>query len=252
MHSTFVPTANVAPSPASLRPSFNDMNEKFWYLKKYPAFADLNTEDIRAMDSVCQVQQYSRGDVIYFPGDHADSTMLLTSGRVRIYHITGEGKQAILGFVEANETFGELSAFQNTNRGEYAEAIEKCVVLQVPQHALRHMMEQHPAVATRMNEVFADRARRAERRLKSLLFGSSRDRLWDLLEDLADRYGMPTQGGIVIAQKISHQDLASIIGATRETVTITLGELQNEGKIEINRRRITMLSRSETPDVTAN
>jgi len=252
MHSTFVPTANVAPSPASLRPSFNDMNEKFWYLKKYPAFADLNTEDIRSLDSVCQVQQYSRGDVIYFPGDHADSTMLLTSGRVRIYHITGEGKQAILGFVEANETFGELSAFQNTNRGEYAEAIEKCVVLQVPQHALRHIMEQHPAVATRMNEVFANRARRAERRLKSLLFGSSRDRLWDLLEDLADRYGMPTQGGIVIAQKISHQDLASIIGATRETVTITLGELQNEGRIEINRRRITMLSQSETPDVTAN
>lgn len=252
MHSTFVPTANVAASPASLRPSFNDMNEKYWYLKKYPAFAELNADEIRVLDSVSQVQQYSRGDVIYFPGDNADSTMLLTSGRVRIYHITGDGKQAILGFVEANETFGELSAFQNSNRGEYAEALEKCVVLVIPQHALRQQMEQQPSVAMKMTEVFSARARNAERRLKSLLFGSSRDRLWDLLEDLAARYGVPNQDGVVIAQKISHQDLASIIGATRETVTITLGELQNEGLIEINRRRITMKNPKAAPEGTAS
>ena len=79
-----------------------------------------------------------------------------------------------------------------------------------------------------------------ERRLKSLLFRSSRERLIHLLLELAERYGQPGHNGILIRQKISHQDMASIIGATRETVTITLGELQTEGIIDVQRRRITL------------
>ena len=85
--------------------------------------------------------------------------------------------------------------------------------------------------------------RRVERRLKSLLFRSNRERLVHLLFDLAEKYGRYTkEGGISLGIHLSHQELASIIGSTRETVTLVLGELQAEGAISISRRELRFVS----------
>ncbi len=216
------------------------MNEKHWYLKQCSVFAQLSPDQIAAIEPSCFCREYARGEMVYLPSDMGDSALLLAKGRVRIYHLTTEGKQAILGFVEAGELFGELSAFDGSQRNEYAETTEKTVVVLLPRHVMQDVMAQNPSVSMKLTRLFGLRLRRVERRLKSLLFRSSRDRLIHLLLELAERYGQPNAEGMVIRQKISHQDMASIIGATRETVTITLGELQTEGVVEINRRMITL------------
>ena len=82
------------------------------------------------------------------------------------------------------------------------------------------------------------RRQSVERRLKSLLFRSNRERLVHLLLELAEKYGHPTPEGTLIGIKLSHQDLASMIGSTRETVTVLLGELQAAGDLTIKRRQI--------------
>lgn len=240
MESTLAPLNNRVASSISPRPSPINMNENCWYLKKSAVFEHLSSEELSVLESECQVREFSRGDVVYFPSDSGDFASIVVKGRVRIYHLTGEGKQAILGFVDSGEMFGELSAFSGTTRDEYAEAIEKSVVVTIPRHALIQTIERDSTAARKFTQLFGQRVRQVERRLKSLLFGSSRERLRDLLTDLAEQYGNRTPTGTVITQKISHQDLASIIGATRETVTITLGEMQAEGLIEINNRRITL------------
>ncbi len=216
------------------------MNEKYWYLKKCPVFADLEPHQIQSIEAGCFVREFSRGEMIYLPSDMGNSVLLLARGRVRIYHVTDDGKQAILGFVEAGELFGELSAFNGSLREEYAEAAEKALVVLMPRDIVHRLMNQFPSVSMRLTKLFGLRLKRVERRLKSLLFRSSRDRLLHLLLELGERYGRRTTDGVLIAQKISHQDMASIIGATRETVTITLGELQQEGVLQIDRRRITL------------
>ena len=85
------------------------------------------------------------------------------------------------------------------------------------------------------------RRKRVERRLKSLLFRSSRDRLIHLLLEISQQYGYPTSEGVVLGIRLSHQDLASIIGATRETVTTLLGEMQQEGLLLIKRQKLVLL-----------
>jgi len=142
--------------------------------------------------------------------------------------------------VEPTELFGAVSAFNQGCRNEYAAAAEKAVVLILPRSAVLATIGRYPLLATKLTTLFAQRLQRVESRLKSLLFRSSRQRLIHLLNEFAETYGQPSSEGIVIAQKISHQDMASIIGATRETVTITLGELQSEGMLKINKRRITI------------
>lgn len=99
-------------------------------------------------------------------------------------------------------------------------------------------MEEHAGVALGVTRLMGLRRRRIERRLKSLLFRSNRERLVHLLMELAEKYGQRSADGVTLGIKLSHQELASIIGSTRETVTVVLGELQNEGSLIIKRRQI--------------
>jgi CRP-like cAMP-binding protein len=105
---------------------------------------------------------------------------------------------------------------------------------------MQRLIDEHPDVSLGLTKLMGLRRRRIERRLKHLLFHSNRDRLVHLLLELAEHYGRPSPEGVELGIKLSHQDLASIIGSTRETVTITLGELQVEGNLRVGRKRITL------------
>ncbi len=216
------------------------MEEKFWFLKNCGLFERLSPEQTQRLESRSKAREFKRGQLIYLPSDHADSVLLLGLGRVKIYHITGEGKQAVLALVDPGEIFGELTLFEpsHTPREEFAEAMETSRLILIPHQEMHELMAAHPEVSLGVTKLMGLRRRRVERRLKSLLFRSNRDRLVHLLMELAEKYGKPTLEGVVLGIKLSHQDLASIIGSTRETVTVLLGELQQEGQLTIQRRRI--------------
>ena len=214
------------------------MTEKLWYLKQCLLFQRLTPEQLAPLEARCRSRKFNRGDPIYLPADQADGVLLLTSGRAKIASFTEEGKQAILAFIEPGEVFGELSLLGESEREEYAEAVEKSTVILMPSDVVQDLVDQHPYVSQGVTKLFGLRRRRIERRLKYLLFRSNRERLVSLLLELADQYGEPTDEGVRLKIKLSHQDLASIIGSTRETVTVLLGELQSEGQLTIGRRKI--------------
>lgn len=221
------------------------MTEKLWYLKQCRLLQQLTPAELAPLEARSRSRQFPRGAPIYLPADQADGVMLLTSGRAKLCSFTDEGKQAILAFIEPGELFGELALFNEGEREEYAEAVEKSTVILIPANAMHDLLEQHPRVTMGITKLLGLRRRRIERRLKYLLFRSNRERLVSLLLELAEQYGEPTEEGLALRIKLSHQDLASIIGSTRETVTVLLGELQAEGKISTGRRRITIVQLAE-------
>ncbi|MEX0704595.1 MAG: Crp/Fnr family transcriptional regulator [Planctomycetales bacterium] len=214
------------------------MDEKFWYLKRCDLFERLTSEQTAALERRSRSRTFDRGDLIYLPSDRNESVLLLTSGRVKIYHLTAEGKQAVLALVEPGEIFGELAVFGEGRREEFAETMEKSTLVLIPGEAVRELMEQHPLVSMQVTRLMGLRRQQVERRLKSLLFRSNRERLAFLLLELAEKYGQPSSQSILIGIRLSHQELANIIGSTRETVTVLLGELQAEGLIAVSRRQI--------------
>lgn len=216
------------------------MEDKFWYLKNSSLFERLSADEVARLEGRSRVRSFKRGDLIYLPSDSSDSVLLLSSGRVKIYHITSDGKQALLAIMDEGELFGELAVFDNGQREEFAEAMEAATVILIPGSEIRRLMEEHADVSLGVTKLMGLRRRRVDRRLKSLLFQSNRDRIVHLLVDLAEKYGRPTTEGLKIDIKLSHQDLASIIGSTRETVTVLLGELQSEGSLLIKRRQIVL------------
>ncbi len=216
------------------------MSERIWYLKRCELFQRLSPQQLAQLESTCRIREFPRGSVIYAPSDRGETVLLLAAGRVKICTITGEGKQAILAFIEPGELFGELAVLEPSRREEYAEACERSTVVSAPADGIRQLIEQQPDMAIGITKLIGLRRKRVERRLKNVLFHSNRERLVHTLLDLAEQYGFATDRGTELRIKLSHQDLASIIGSTRETVTIVLGELQTERHVRIGRRKITL------------
>lgn len=214
------------------------MSEKLWYLKRCPLFEQLQEDQLRRIEGSSKSRSFPRGSPIYLPVDETDSVFLLASGRVKICHLTPDGKQSILAFIEPGELFGELALLDQSPREEYAEAIDASTVVMIPRSAMQEIMAARPDVSLGITKMIGMRRRRIEQRLKNLLFLSNRERLTHLILELAEQYGHGTSEGVRLGIQLSHQDLANVIGSTRETVTVVLGEMQQEGLLSIGRRRI--------------
>ncbi len=211
--------------------------ERFWHLKNSDLFKRLTPDQIARLEKRAKFKRFERGNLVYLPSDQSDSVLFLESGRVKMYHVTPDGKQTLLAFIDPGELFGELAVFDAGQREEYAETMERSDVILIPGEEMQRLMEEHPDVSVGITKLMGLRRRRIERRLKSLLYRTARDRLAHLLLELAEQYGRRTEEGVLINIKLSHQDLSSVIGSTRETVTNVISELQAEGKIFVRRRQ---------------
>ena len=96
------------------------MDDKFWYLKNCDLFERLSPDEVKRIEAHAKVREFARGDMVYLPSDAGDAVLLLAAGRVRIYHVTGEGKQAVLALIDPGEVFGELALFEASQRDEFA------------------------------------------------------------------------------------------------------------------------------------
>ncbi len=217
------------------------MSEKLWYLKNCDLFDRLAGEDLRRIENASRARSFPRKSPVYLPADQSTSVFLLAAGRIKLCHLTPDGKQSILAFIEPGELFGELAIFTPGDRDEYAETVEKSTVVMIPGEVIQRLMETHANLSLGITKMIGLRRQRIERRLKNLLFLSNRERLVHLLLELAEQYGKRTDAGIELGIKLSHQDLANVIGSTRETVTVVLGEMQAEGLLTVGRRKLVLV-----------
>ncbi len=217
------------------------MERRLWYLKGCDLFGSLTPEQARQMERNALFRSFKRQALIYAPSDPGQCVMVLAKGRVKIKDITPEGKETILTFIEEGEMFGELALLDGEPRQEYAEAAEDCEVVVVPSDNMLWLMKLRSDVSLFVTKMIGWRRRRIENRLRNVLFLPSRDRMIRLLCELVEAHGDRSGNRCEIRLSLSHQELASLIGVTRETVTTVLGHLQGEGLVKIHRRRIVIV-----------
>lgn len=216
---------------------------KLWYLKRCDLFERLTAEQAEQIERRASMRTFRRGELIYVPGDPGKSVLVVVRGRVKIKGITPDGKEFILAFVDEGEIFGELGLFDDGPREEFAEAAESTEVLALRREDLLRVLEERADIVLQITKLIGLRRKRVETRLRNLLFRSNRQRVAGLLIELLDTHGERNGRGWAIRLPLSHQELAGLIGATRETVTITLGQLQLDGLIRVQRKNITVLDR---------
>ncbi len=217
--------------------------ETYWLLKHCDLFERLPPEELRALEAVAQFRRFPAGSPVYLPSDAARAVLLLTAGRVKICQLTPDGRELILALIDPGELFGELALFDATARQELAETLEPSSLVALPGEAVVQLVNRHPTLSVGITRLVGLRRRRIEQRLRNLVFQPLRSRLIHLVQELVERYGRPTPEGTLIDVRLSHQNLAAIVGSSRESVTLGLGELVSQGLVARQGRRLIVADR---------
>ena len=165
--------------------------------------------------------------------------LLIKEGRVKISRYSADGREQILDLLEPGDTFGELTLVQEAEPVQ-AEAFEDTLICALYRDDFIGLIRRQPEVMLTVMKVLAARLRVAQEEIADLVFRDVPGRLASLLLRLAEAYGQHDDGGLQLTLRLTHQDIASMIGATRETVTSTLSRFRYAGLIATEHRSITI------------
>ncbi|HZI19037.1 MAG TPA: Crp/Fnr family transcriptional regulator [Pyrinomonadaceae bacterium] len=176
---------------------------------------------------------------IYRRGDAADAVYLIARGRVKICSIEDEtSREAVIDILGAGDLFGESALFGVGVREKNAVAYENARLLKIPAGVYREGMAASRELYDCTFRLVGQRLVRAERRVIDFALDAIPARLEKLLADLSARYGREEEGGVLIDLALPHREIASILGSTRESVTVRLNAMRRAGIIEFVDRKI--------------
>jgi CRP-like cAMP-binding protein len=176
---------------------------------------------------------------VYRRGDEADSVYLIARGRVKICSIEDDtSREAVIDILGAGALFGESSLFGAGVREKNAVAYENARLLKIPAGVYREGMTASRALYDCTFRLVGQRLVRAERRVVDFALDAIPARLEKLLADLSERYGRQEKDGVLIDLALPHREIASILGSTRESVTVRLNAMRRAGMIEFVDRKI--------------
>jgi CRP-like cAMP-binding protein len=212
----------------------------FWHLRGLDWLGELSDAETRRLLRVSSSREFARGATVFEPVANPRSVYLLERGLVRIYRLSAKGEEATLGYVRPGEVFGELGAFSDQPRESFAQAVRTSHVLRVPREELRRILDDHPRIALSVTTQIGNRFKRIESRVESLVFRNLRSRVSHILLELAEDFGRKDDERIVIDLPLSQQDVATRVGATRQSVNLCLRELREAELVGYRNRRFTL------------
>jgi CRP/FNR family transcriptional regulator, cyclic AMP receptor protein len=213
------------------------MKNDIEFLKENRIFSGLFNGDAETLLEVATPGYAKRKQYIYQPGDPADAVYWIKSGRVKISKLTEDGREIIVGMFQNGDVFGEMAFVEDKPREYFAEALDDLTYVSIRRSQLFALSRRKPGVIYRFAKLIAERRREVETTLESLLYKGVRERLAGQLLKLSKEYGIEDTRGKLLRIKITHKDLASLIGSSRETVSLTLGDLKRVGLIDVNNDR---------------
>jgi len=184
------------------------------------------------------MREVRRREVIYLPGDPGASLFTVNTGRIKISKVTRDGKALTLSYYGPSEIFGETCLTEGGAREEMAEAMENSIVTEISRTEFEALLNTHAKLGFKMTKLLAKRRLELENKLETLVFRDVTSKLAELLLELADEYGVEDARGTLVALKITHQELANLIGSTRETVSLTLSQFKRKNLICSEGRRV--------------
>ena len=222
-----------------------DPKRVLWYLRKVPLLADLGPDAIARMAERVELKESRRRDVVYLPGDPGKALYLVHGGRIKVSKVTRDGKSLTLAYHGPAELFGDSCLLDGGPRTEMAEAVENALLSEIDRAHFEELMISHPQLGLAMTRLMIVRRRELENKVEALVFRDVSSKLAELLVKLAGEYGVEDARGTLVALKITHQELANLIGSTRETVSLTLSQFKRRRLILTEGRKV-IISDSES------
>jgi CRP-like cAMP-binding protein len=212
-------------------------------LRKAAVLAEASPDVLTRVAAGAKVETYRARQVIYLPGDRAFGAHFLAAGRVKISKVTRDGKELTLAYRTAGDFFGESCLLEGGPREEMAEAMESSTTVEVDRALLDRLLQSNAPVSYQFTRAMLARRRELESKVEQLIFKDVGAKLAELLLRLGSEHGIENKRGLALGVKITHQEMANLIGSTRETVSLTLSQFKRKGYIETEGRKVILADR---------
>ena len=205
-------------------------------LKAVPLFATISEEQLRMLTTMVTRRSASRNTTIMSSGDATDSLYIILSGRLKVMMSDSDGKEVILSILGPGEFFGEMGLIDDEPRSASVVTIEPCELLSIAKRDFKRVLTENAEMAMAVMRGLVKRLREADRKIGSLALLDVYGRVARLLLDMAEN----VNGEKVVTKRLPKQDIAKMIGASREMVSRVMKDLQTGGYIEMRGSNIVL------------
>ncbi len=210
-----------------------------WFFEESDLFDVLCPHKTPGMENTHIPSVYQKDDYIYFPQDASEQIYMISNGRVKIGTYTPDKKEVVKAILAKGEIFGELALAGEEVRTDFAQAMDndtRICVMSI--NDLKDLMKDNQELSFKILRIVGWRLRKMERKIESLVFKDARTRIVEFLKDTANERGQKVGFEMMIKNHLTHKDIASLTGTSRQTVTTVMNELREKNLINFDRRRI--------------
>jgi CRP-like cAMP-binding protein len=215
---------------------------KLWFLKHIRLFDGISPSEMHEMEKITRMEEVKKRQPLYLPGDPSRNVYLLKQGRVKIANTSPSGKEVTFDILEPGEVFGELDVLEDAPRSTSAETLDDALICVIPRKDFDQYLAMHPNVTIKLTKLIGLRLKKIQSRVEDLVFRDVPARLAHLLSELSKTEGVADKQGIRLKVKLTHQEMANLIGCSRETVSTTMGQFRDDGLIQMDGRTITIVN----------
>jgi len=210
-------------------------------VRRAPLFAALDDEaSASLLDSMVEVR-LGRAEVLFAEGEPGDRLYVIVEGKIKLGRTSVDGRENLLAILGPGEMFGELSLFDPGPRTATATSVGDSRLFGLGHQDLRPFLLRHPEVAETLLFALARRLRRTNETLADLVFSDVPGRVAKALLDLSTRFGRPAEEGVHVAHELTQEELAQLVGASRETVNKALADFAGRGWLRLEARAVVLL-----------
>ena len=206
-----------------------------------PIFLALDHEGAAALRASLTERAVAKGEIIFQEGEPGDRLYVILEGKVKLGRSSNDGRESLLAILGPGEMFGELSLFDPGPRTSTAAALTDAVILALSNEQLRPWLAGRPEVAAALLQALARRLRRTNEAMADLVFSDVPGRVAKALMDLGEKFGEITSEGLMVTHDMTQEELAQLVGASRETVNKALADFAQRGWIRLESRQVMIL-----------
>jgi CRP-like cAMP-binding protein len=210
-------------------------------LRRSPLFAGLDDQASHDLLAVMTPMRLERGDILFHEGEAGERLYVITEGKVKLGRTSSDGRENLLAILGPGEMFGELSLFDPGPRTATATAVAETQLVGLTNEAMHTYLARNPRVALTLLAALARRLRRTNESLADLVFTDVPGRVAKALLELSGRFGRPVEEGILVAHDLTQEELAQLVGTSRETVNKALADFASRGWIRLEARAVLLI-----------
>ncbi len=210
-------------------------------LSRAPMFAALDAEAAAALRASMDAVHLNKGQILFHEGTRGERLYIITDGKMKLGHTSSDGRESLLAVLGPGELLGELSLFDPGPRTATATALTDISLMGLGHAALRPWLTGRPEVAEALLGALAQRLRRTNEQMADLVFSDVPGRVAKTLLELGEKFGRQLPDGIHVTHDMTQEELAQLVGASRETVNKALADFAARGWIRLESRSVVLL-----------